>query len=107
MTDAPAVPTGFRASRFLVGGLVGLLTHAFAFAGGFIAARLVPKPNEGFRDLATVVGVFLLIEVIIGLACLIAGTVAFVKGKRDRGLGLVAGWLIGVVAVWLFLTAQS
>ncbi|HCT76832.1 MAG TPA: hypothetical protein DGG94_18520 [Micromonosporaceae bacterium] len=96
------MPTSNLGQR-LLGLAIGLASHSIAFLFGFIAGRLVqPSEGGGFEDIAAVALVFLGTDAIIGLAALIGGGVLIAKGRRDLGITLIAGWLIGVVAIWLF-----
>jgi len=40
-------------------------------------------------------------EAALGLACLVAGAVQFRRGRREIGLGLVVGWIVGLAALVL------
>jgi hypothetical protein len=96
----PAVRSDTRpAGRAIVGVLLALAGHALAFGAGFLAARLVkPSSGGGFEDLAAVIMVFLGVEVLVALACIIVGIVLIVRGRRATGVGLIAGWALGLVA---------
>jgi hypothetical protein len=103
VTDAPRT-SAFAPGRALAGAVLGLAGHAVAFGAGFLAARLTaPSAGGGFEDIGAAVGAFLLVEILIGLTCLVTGTVLYVKGRRDFGLGLVAGWVVGVIAAWVLV----
>jgi hypothetical protein len=90
--------------RAIVGALIGLGSHALVAAAAFVAGRVVqPSAGGGFDDLAAVALVLLLAEIVVGLGCLAVGIVVFVKGERDLGLGLVGGWLVGLIAGFILL----
>jgi hypothetical protein len=42
--------------------------------------------------------------VLVAIACLVAGVVLLVKGRRDLGTGLLAGWVLGLIGVVLFIS---
>ena len=44
------------------------------------------------------------VVLLVTLACLVGGIVLVVRGRRDLGCGLLAGWALGVGAV-AFLVA--
>jgi hypothetical protein len=79
-------------------------SHALVAVAAFVAGQVVrPSAGGGFEDLAAVTLVLLLAEIVVGLGCLTFGIVLFVKGKRDLGLGLVGGWLVGLIAGGILL----
>jgi len=39
------------------------------------------------------------VEALVAIACLVAGVVLLVRGRRDVGAGLLAGWFVGLIAV--------
>lgn len=105
MTDAPPSAPAFRTSRFFLAMLLGFGGHLLAYGGALLAARLVePSQGGGFEDLAAAVSVFVGVELLVALACLVVGITLIVKGRRDRGAGLLLGWLIGVVAVFVAIS---
>jgi len=96
--SAPA--SSLRPGRLLLGILIGLMAHALPFGAGFLATRIVkPSPGGGFEDLGAFVVAFFGTELLIALASLITGIVLVARGRRDTGLGLIIGWLVGAVAV--------
>jgi hypothetical protein len=96
----------FNIRQGALGFVIGLASHAIAFLFGFIAGQLVePSPGGGFEDIAAVALTFLGTEALLGVAAIIAAVVASKRGRRDLGLGVVAGWLVGVIGVWLLLRA--
>jgi hypothetical protein len=101
--DAP----DFAGKRAGVAALIGVATHLLAFAVALVIAQL-SKGGEGLRDLGAAVSAFFLIEIVAGLACVVGGGVLFVRGRRDIGMGLLAGWVLGMVftAAYLFASAQ-
>lgn len=106
MIDAPASVPAFQTRRFLLAVLLGLAGHLLAYGAALVAARFVePSAGGGFEDLAAAVTVFIGIELVVTLACLVGGVVLLVKGRRDRGAGLLLGWLLGVAAVLVAINA--
>jgi hypothetical protein len=101
------MPVTVNPGKAVLGFLLGAGGHAIAFAGGFISARVVePSPGGGFEDLAAVVGTFILIELLLAIAALVAGITLMVKGRRDLGGGILGGWLLGVIVLAVLVSAQ-
>ena len=100
----PATETPLRAG---IAGLIALCGHAVAFLAGYLVASVVqPSPGGGFEDLAAVVMTFLGLEVLLGLACLIVGAVMFRRNRKYTGLGLVGGWLVGLLLLVFLIQLQ-
>jgi hypothetical protein len=94
----PAQTTGDTPGRAAVAGVIALAGHAVTLLAAYVAARAVqPSSGGGFEDLAAAVVTFLGTQILLGLGCLIIGLRAFVKGRRYTGLGLVGGWLAGLI----------
>ncbi len=101
-----SAPPPFRPVGLIPGLLIGLGAHVLVIAAGFVASRVTrPSPGGGFEDLAAFLTVVLVAEIVVGLACLVVGTVLFVKGRRELGLGMAAGWLGGLLAGCVFIQA--
>jgi hypothetical protein len=84
--------------------VIGLAGHAVAFLFGFIAGQLVePSEGGGFEDIAAVALIFLGTEVLLGAAAVTATIMLVLRGKRDLGFGVLAGWLVGVIVIALLL----
>jgi len=82
--------------------LYALAGHVLIVAVAWVASRLVtPSAGGGFQDLAAVALVLVGGEAALGLACLVAGAVQFRRGRREIGLGLVVGWIVGLAALVL------
>jgi hypothetical protein len=100
MTETVPNATAETPVRAAIAGLIALGGHAVALLAGLIAAWLVPpSPGGGLQDLAAVVMAFLGVEILVGLACLITGAILFRRDRRYTGLGLIGGWLLGLVFV--------
>ena len=82
---------------------VGLATHVLAIALAFIVARL-SRGAEGLSDLGRGLSAFFLTEIVAGLVCLIGGAVLFRLGRREVGVGLLAGWVVGLLLTVVFLS---
>ena len=108
MTESLPTRPPFQLSRVITAFVFGGAGHVVALVAGFVAGRLTrPTPGGGFEDLVAVVSTFFGIEVLLALTCLIAGILLLVKGRRDLGAGLLLGWLLGGVAIWIFVAIQS
>lgn len=96
MTDTST----FRPARLRQGVLLALVGHAAVVIGAFVAGRVVrPTPGDGFEDLKAIVFTLSGGELLLGLVCLVAGALLFRKDERERGIGLIAGWLVGLALV--------
>jgi hypothetical protein len=96
--------TGEPLGRATVAGVIALGGHAVSLLAAYIAARVVqPSAGGGVEDLAAAAVTFLGSQVVLGLVCLIVSAVLFRKGRRFTGLGLIGGWLAGLLLV-LILT---
>lgn len=54
--------------------------------------------GTGWDGLATVMLVLMFGEALLGVVCVVAATVLLVRRQKERALGLVAGWLLGLCA---------
>jgi hypothetical protein len=100
-------PRPFSAGRLLLGALAAIGGHLLAAAAAWIAGRVVePSSGGGFEDIAAVVGVLMLAEIIVFIAALVASIVLFVRGRRDLATGVVVGWIAGMIA-WAVLIAAA
>ncbi len=96
--------SSFNLRQGALGLVIGLAGHGIAFLFGFLAGQLVePSEGGGFQDIAAVALIFLSTEALVGVAALVATVLLARRGKRDLGLGMLAGWLVGVLAIWVFL----
>jgi hypothetical protein len=82
---------------------IGVATHGLAIALAFIVAR-VSQAAEGLSDLGRALSTFFVTEIVAGLVCLIGGGVLFRVGRREVGLGLLSGWVVGLVLTVVFLS---
>jgi hypothetical protein len=90
--------------RTLVFAGVGAATHVLALAVAFAVERLW-HGGEDFEDLGRAVVAFFLTEIVAGLVCLVGGAVLFRLGRREVGLGLLAGWVVGLLVTVVFFGA--
>jgi hypothetical protein len=98
--DTPA----FRPARLGLGALYALVGHIAVVIGALVAGLFAkPSSGGGMEDLAaigfTVVGG----EALLGVVCLISGSLFFRRGERERGLGVVAGWLAGLAILVIII----
>ena len=88
----------------MVAAAIALGAHAVVILAGFLAARIVsPSPGGGMEDVAAAAVTVLGGEVLTGLACVIASALLYRRGWRYTGLGLMGGWIVGLVIVGLLL----
>jgi hypothetical protein len=90
----------FDRRRAAVFGVVGLATHALAIVVAVAVARL-SRGAEGLSDLGRAASAFFLVEIVAGLVCLVGGAIQYRLGRREVGLGLVSGWVVGLVVLLL------
>ena len=102
VTDKTTAPLPFERQRAVVAALIGVGSHVLAFALSFLVTRL-SKNAEGLQDIGRGVLTFFGVEIVAGLVAMIGGSVLFARGQRDTGLGLVAGWLLGLLLTVVFL----
>jgi hypothetical protein len=95
-----SVPTSDRRRAALFAG-AGFATHVLAIAVAFIVVRS-SRGAEGLSDLGRGATAFFLVEILAGLVCLIGGGVLFRLGRREVGLGLLLGWVVGLFATVAF-----
>jgi hypothetical protein len=107
MTETAPKPTAEAPIRAVVAGLIALGGHAVAFLAGYVVAGVVrPSPGGGFEDLAAVVMTFLGLEILIGVGCLVVGAVMFRRGRKYTGVGLLGGWLVGLLILITLIQVQ-
>ena len=80
---------------------IGVATHVLAFAVAFAVERLW-QGGEDFEDLGRAAFAFVLTEIVVGLVCLVGGAALFRLGRREAGLGLLSGWVVGLVLTLVF-----
>lgn len=79
--------------------------HAVVILAAFLVGRLVkPSSGGGFEDLAGVAATLVGGELVVALAGLIVGVVLIVRGRRDLGVGLIGGWLLGGLLLYALAT---
>jgi hypothetical protein len=100
VTTTPVEPAADTPARGILAGAIAFGGHVLVFLAAFLAGRLVkPSGGGGMEDLAAVVVTLLGGELLLALTCLIAGAVLFRRGWRRTGVGLMGGWLVGMVIV--------
>lgn len=102
MTATTPEPVTETPKRGGIAAAIALAAHALVILAGFVAPRVV-GPSEGFQDLAAVVLAVFGGEIIVTLACVIVSAVLFRRGQRYTGLGLMAGWFVGIIIVMALL----
>jgi hypothetical protein len=88
-----------RAAAF---GGIGVATHLVALVAAFVVTR-ASRGAEGLTDVARGLSAFFLVEIVAGLVCLVGGAVLFRVGRREVGLGLLVGWVVGLLLTVLVL----
>ena len=103
MTETkPDLPAVEKPSRAAVAGVIALGGHAVSLLAAYLAASIVqPSAGGGLEDIAAAAVIFLGLQVVLGLACLIISAVLFRKGRRYTALGLIGGWLAGLLLVMI------
>ena len=101
MTDTTSNQiAGDTPGRAAVAGGIALAGHAVSLLAAYLAARVVkPSSGGGLEDVAAAAVTFLGTQVVLGLGCLVVSAVVFRKGRRFTGLGLIGGWLLGLLIV--------
>jgi hypothetical protein len=101
VTDTTSdLPAGETPPRAAIAGLIALGGHAVSLLAAYFAARIVqPSAGGGFEDIAAAALTFLGSQVVLGLTCLIVSAILFRRGRRFTGLGLIGGWLVGLLIV--------
>lgn len=94
VTDAP--------KRGVIAGVIAFAAHLVVVLVALVAARVV-GPGEGFQDLATALMVIFGGEIVVTLACVVISAVQYRRGLRHTPVGLMAGWLVGILAVMALL----
>jgi hypothetical protein len=88
--------------RGWVAAAAAVAAHAIVLLAAFVAARVVtPSAGGGTEDLAAAAMTFLGGEILVGLGCLITSAMLFRRGWRYTGVGLMGGWIGGLVLVML------
>ncbi len=101
-------PAPLDSRRIGRGALLAAAGHVIVIIAAFLAG-LIAKPSAGggFEDLAAVSATFLAGEAVLGLVCLISGGLRFRREDRELGLGLVAGWIVGLIVLVIILKLVS
>ena len=99
MTTIPAQPAADTTKQGVVAGAIAFGCHLVVLGAAVLASRLVEPSGGGFQDLAAFVVTFFGGELLLALASLIVGTVLFKRGRQRTGVGLMGGWLAGMVVV--------
>jgi hypothetical protein len=81
---------------------IGFAPHVLAVVITVLTVRTA-TPTEGLGDLGRALIEFFGIEIVSGTACLIGGAVFYRLGRREVGLGLLLGWIVGLALTYAFL----
>lgn len=81
---------------------IGFAPHVLAVVVAVVTVRSTPA-TEGLGDLGRALILFFGIEIVSGAACLIGGGVFYRLGRREVGLGLLLGWIVGLALTYAFL----
>lgn len=104
MTATSSDPSTDTPKRGVIAAAIALGAHAIIVLAGFLAARIVsPSAGGGMEDVAAAAVTVLGGEALTGLAALIVSALLFRRGARYTGLGLMGGWVVGLVAVMVLL----
>jgi hypothetical protein len=100
VTDWP----DFRTARLGQGALYALAGHVVVVLGALLAGLFIkPSSGGGMEDLAAIGLIVVGGEALLGIVCLLTGALMFRRDERERGLGLVAGWLAGLAIVVIII----
>lgn len=105
MTATTPTPAAEAPKRGVLAAATAVGAHAVVVLAGFLAVRIAGPGSEGFRDIAAMLVTIFGGEIVVTLACVIVSALQYRRGRQYTGLGLMAGWLIGFVAVMALLFA--
>jgi hypothetical protein len=103
VTTTTPEPTAEKPVRGLVAAGIALAAHGLIFLIAYLIGQTADS-GDGFQDLAAVAATIFLGEAIVGLAALIGGALVFRRGRRFTGLGLVGGWLLGLLVLGILFS---
>jgi hypothetical protein len=108
-----AEASSIRASQVVYGAFVSLVAHAVLFVGLLLGVwpRLTsifkPGTGNGRADVTAMAVTFWLGEITLATACLSGAVILIRRAQRDLGLGLLVGWLVGALLLWLMYRVAS
>ena len=94
--------------QLLLAAALPLLGHILSLAAAVFAAQLVsPSAGGGFEDLGAAIVTLLVVQVLLGVACLGAAVYALIRNDRPMGLTVAASWLAGMFVVAIIIGSRS
>lgn len=107
MTTPTAAP-GFKISRLSLGVLTVVAAHLVVIGLAFLAGQLVePSDGGGYEDVAAVVSVLLIGELIVFVSAIVASVMHVIKRRRDWAVGLFVGWALGPIGGLILSLTQA
>jgi hypothetical protein len=108
VTDVPRPAEPPRARALLLAAGLPLLGHALSFGAAVFAARVVsPSGGGGFEDLGATVAAFLVVQVLLAVACIGSAVYYLARNDRPMGLTVAASWLAGAFVVAIVIGSRS
>ena len=106
MTATSSDPSTETPKRGFIAAGIAIAAHVVVVLAAVLAGQIVsPSTGGGMEDLAAVAVTLLGGEILIGLTCVIVSALQFRRGWRYTGIGLMGGWLVGLLAVMVRLFA--
>lgn len=100
VTSAAPVPATDTPKRGAIAGGYALGAHVVIFLAAFLAGRLTtPSNGGGMQDLAAAAGVLFGGEALLATTSLVVATILFRRDLRYTGVGIMAGWLAGLIVL--------
>jgi hypothetical protein len=99
----PTVAPALRAARAVLGLALAIGGQVLTFVAAAVAGRLAGAESGDLRSLGAVVGTLLTGQLLLLLGCVVVGGVLMARGRRDLGVGLLIGRVLGalVFAGWI------
>src|SRR3954464_15323558 len=102
MTGPRREYSSLRVGEMVPGVIAGVTGHAFAIIIAWLVDQIMAPSQGGDMGNTEMTATFLATELLVALACLIVGWRFIPAEKRAARAGLVLGWLLGAVAIWIF-----
>jgi hypothetical protein len=97
-----------RRVQLLLAAVAPLLGHVLSVAAAVFAAQVIaPSAGGGFEDLGAAVVTLLVVQVLLGVACLGASVYFLIRNERPMGLTVAASWLLGMFVVAIIIGSRS
>jgi hypothetical protein len=97
-----------RRVQLLLAAVAPLLGHVLSLATAVFAAQIVsPAAGGGFEDLGAAIVTLLVVQVLLGVACLGATVYFLIRNERPMGLTIAASWLLGMFVVAIFIGSRN